>query len=148
MKHMECEDCKLRNGDCGYHFKMDGKTNYDIPSLTACDRYGNCEFFQQKDRPQGDLISREWIKDAFEDCTGECACCVHNTNDFKYCGLIDNAPTVPQAEFNLDELCRLRSDLKTGAVVGSTLRYQFQIDRYIKAIDDVIGAVMKGGKKQ
>lgn len=42
--------------------------------------------------------------------------------------------------FNIDELCRLRSDLKTGDVVGSTLRYQDQIDRYIKALDDVIGA--------
>ncbi len=41
-----------------------------------------------------DLISREALKKAFEDCAGECACCVHNTNDFEYCGLIDNAPTV------------------------------------------------------
>lgn len=41
-----------------------------------------------------DLISRKALKKAFEDCTGECACCVHNTNDFEYCGLIDNAPTV------------------------------------------------------
>ena len=64
MKHTECEDCKLRNGDCGYHFKMDGKTNYDIPSLTACDRYGNCEFFRQKEQPTGDLISREALKNS------------------------------------------------------------------------------------
>ena len=63
MKHTECEDCKLRNGDCGYHFKMNGKTNYDIPSLSACDRYGNCEFFQQKEKPQGDLISREALRE-------------------------------------------------------------------------------------
>ena len=55
------------------------------------------------------------------------------------------AEIIPQGEINLDELCRLRSDLKTGAVVGSTLRYQYQIDRYIKAIDNVIGANMKGG---
>ena len=41
-----------------------------------------------------DLISREALKKAFEDCAGECACCVHNTNDFAYCGLIDNTPTV------------------------------------------------------
>lgn len=41
-----------------------------------------------------DLISREALKEAFEDCTGDCACCIHNTNDFKYCGLIDNAQAV------------------------------------------------------
>ena len=46
MKHTECKDCELSNGDCGYHFKMDGTTNFDIPSLSACDRYGNCEFFK------------------------------------------------------------------------------------------------------
>lgn len=44
--------------------------------------------------PTGNLISREALKEAFEDCTGECACCVHNTNHFKYCGLIDDAPAV------------------------------------------------------
>lgn len=50
---------------------------------------------------QGDLISREALKKAFEDCTGECACCIHNTNDFDYCGLIDKAPTIerPTAEW-------------------------------------------------
>lgn len=42
-----------------------------------------------------DLISREALIKAFEDCTGDCACCVHNTNDFKYCGLIDDAQAVP-----------------------------------------------------
>lgn len=62
MKHTECEDCKLREGDCGYHFKMDGKTNYDIASLSACDKYGNCMFFKAKAKPQGDLISREALK--------------------------------------------------------------------------------------
>jgi len=45
MKHTECEDCKLSNGDCGHHFKMDGVTNFDIASLSACDKYGNCMFF-------------------------------------------------------------------------------------------------------
>lgn len=53
MNHTECKDCKLRNGDCGHHFKMNGKgkTNYDIPSLTACDRYGDCMFFQREEKP-------------------------------------------------------------------------------------------------
>lgn len=50
-----------------------------------------------------------------------------------------------QSEFDTDELCRLRSDLKSGLVVGSTLRGKYQVDRYIKALDDVIGADMKGG---
>lgn len=63
MKHTECEDCKLRSGDCGHHFKMNGKTNYDIPSLSSCDRYGDCEFFQQKEKPQGDLISRSALRE-------------------------------------------------------------------------------------
>lgn len=40
------------------------------------------------------LIDADALKKAFEDCTGECSCCIHNTNDFNYCGLIDNAPTV------------------------------------------------------
>lgn len=44
------------------------------------------------------------------------------------------------SKFNIDELCRLRSDLKTGMVVGSTLRYQSQIDRYIKTLDNVINS--------
>lgn len=64
MKHTECKDCELSNGDCGYHFKMDGKTNYDIASLSACDKYGNCEFFKSKAKPQGDLINREDLKKA------------------------------------------------------------------------------------
>lgn len=48
MKYTECEDCRLREGDCGHHFKMDGKTNYDIASLNSCDRCGNCMFFKPK----------------------------------------------------------------------------------------------------
>lgn len=76
MKHTECEDCKLRNGDCGHHFKMNGKTNYDIPSLSSCDRYGNCEFFQQKEKPKGDLVSRKALKEAFLDnCLHNCYYC-------------------------------------------------------------------------
>lgn len=61
MKHTECKDCELRNGDCGHHFKseiyskMGVTTNYDIASLSACDQYGNCEFFKSKAKPKGDL---------------------------------------------------------------------------------------------
>lgn len=49
MKHTECKDCKLSEyEDCGYHHRSDGVVNYDIPSLSACDQYGNCMFFQPK----------------------------------------------------------------------------------------------------
>ena len=87
MKHTECKDCKLSNGDCGHHFKMDETTNFDIPSLSACDKYGNCEFFKSKEKPKGDLISREALKKAtksFTDCDG--------FNPVWQ--IIDNAPTV------------------------------------------------------
>lgn len=63
MKHTECKDCELSSGDCGYHFKIDGKVNYDIVALTACDKYGNCEFFKPKAKPQGDTISRSALKE-------------------------------------------------------------------------------------
>lgn len=66
MKHTECKDCELSNGDCGYHFKMDGTINYDIASLSACDQYGNCEFFKPKAKPKSDLISREALKEDFK----------------------------------------------------------------------------------
>jgi len=90
MKHTECKDCELSNSDCGYHFKMDGVTNYDIASLSACDKYGNCEFFKPKANLQGDLINREALK---LDLAKEI-----KTNDMglwlKILLVIDNAPTV------------------------------------------------------
>lgn len=96
MKDTECKDCKLRNGDCGYHYKGFGKTNYDIPSLTACDRYGNCEFFQPKEKPQGDLISREALKEKLSG--KEYITYTHEYGDAIpvewVMGAIDNAPTV------------------------------------------------------
>lgn len=85
MKHTECKDCKLRNGDCGHHFKMDGKINYDIPRLSSCDRYGNCEFFQQKERQQGEykiacnvLLSLEQIVKGSEGWEDSAVEAVHN----------------------------------------------------------------------
>lgn len=93
MKHTECKDCELSDGDCGYHFKMDGKTNYDIASLSACDRYGNCDFFKPKAKPQGDLISREALKEQFNG--------VPDSEDKDIAlMLIDNAPTV---EYTFEE---------------------------------------------
>lgn len=58
MKHTECKNCEFSKGDCGYHFKMDGTTNYDIASLSACDQYCNCMFFKSKAKPK-----YEWIID-------------------------------------------------------------------------------------
>lgn len=93
MKHTECEDCKSREGDCGHHFKMDGKTNYDIASLSACDQYGNCEFFKPKAKPKGDLISREALKKelnsrVFQDDYATTLLLSSFNN------MIDNAPTI------------------------------------------------------
>ena len=45
----ECEYCKFKEGDCGYHHKNNGITNYNIASLSACDQYGNCMFFKRKE---------------------------------------------------------------------------------------------------
>ena len=38
----------------------------------------------------------------------------------------------------IDELCRLRSDLKSGLHVGSTLRTQAQMNKFIGALDEII----------
>lgn len=75
MKHTECKECKLREGDCGHHFKMDGITDYDIPSQSSCDQYDNCMFFQPEAQTHGNvLVSREALKLEFskhEDRRGE-----------------------------------------------------------------------------
>ena len=44
----------------------------------------------------------------------------------------------PQSEWVTDELCRLRSCLRSGTHVGSYLQTPAQIDRFIKALDEVI----------
>lgn len=99
MKHTECKDCEFSNGDCGYHFKMDGKTNFDIASLSACDKYGNCEFFKAKTKPQGDLISREALKKALKN-RNECENCTDIDCINCFYDLIDNAPAeTPQNEW-------------------------------------------------
>lgn len=38
----------------------------------------------------------------------------------------------------IDELCRLRSDLKSGLYVGSTLRTQAQMNKFVGALDEII----------
>jgi hypothetical protein len=93
MKHTECEDCELSNGDCGYHFKMDGVTNYDIASLSACDQYENCMFFKSKAKTSGDLISREALKEVFSNYySGYGDLATFSISRVKE--IIDNAPTV------------------------------------------------------
>ena len=122
MKHTECKDCELSNSDCGHHFKMDGKINYDIASLGACDKYGDCMFFKSKAKPKGDLISREALKEA-----------LHNFFDGKvideptyilrdvFC-YIDNAPTIePRIEYGTDGQ-PYRLFMSDGQVVPDTLQ--------------------------
>lgn len=49
--------------------------------------------------PQGDLISREAIKELFKKkCVGECECC-SNYNDDDECGLLDELPPVEPQEW-------------------------------------------------
>lgn len=111
----ECKDCKFREGDCGNHFISNGSTNYDIASLSACDKYGNCMFFERTDESKGDLISREALKENCVSCSSEW--CSKERRYCKTCSgaivtreMIDNAPTVndcPNCEYkkNYDYIC-------------------------------------------
>lgn len=50
MKRMKlersCENCTRRfEEDCGHRFENSSGIKVLIPSLSACDRYGSCEFF-------------------------------------------------------------------------------------------------------
>ena len=115
MKHTECKDCELSNGDCGYHFKMDGKTTFDIASLSACDKYGNCEFFKSKANPSGDLISREALKKTVE---RELANDGYGIRRFTE--IIDNAPTVDTKDC---EGCPYGPNSNSGIPVKELKRY-------------------------
>lgn len=67
MKHTECEDCELREGNCGHHFKFsDGTINYNIASLTACDRYDDCMFFKPKAKS---VVLSVWEHDSLAELT-------------------------------------------------------------------------------
>jgi hypothetical protein len=53
-------------------------------------------------RLTGDLISREWLEDAFDNlCCHDCKICrnFRIEDSFYKCALIDNAPTVPLPDF-------------------------------------------------
>ena len=73
MKHSECKKCKLREGDCGHHFKMDGITDYDIPRQSACDQYDNCMFFkpEAKAKQNSKTAKNEWIPIKYRPMTSE-----------------------------------------------------------------------------
>ena len=44
----DCKSCKRYQGDCGYHFMdSDGHIVWDIPREGACDKYGDCSFFEE-----------------------------------------------------------------------------------------------------
>ena len=44
----ECKNCTNYKEDCGHHFKDEnGHINYEIPSEIACDRYGNCDWYEE-----------------------------------------------------------------------------------------------------
>ena len=103
MKHTECKDCALGNGDCGHHFEMDGVTNYDIASLSACDKYGNCMFFKAKAKPQDKRISSEALKEVINDLfrSGEYDC----NSVLK---AIDDAQAVPS--YTLEDLEKAKNN--------------------------------------
>lgn len=44
---MDCKNCKLFNGDCGHHhIDSLGHISYNTPSLSCCNRVGDCEYYQ------------------------------------------------------------------------------------------------------
>lgn len=45
----KCKNCKKYEGDCGYHFTDHEKhIHYDCPRESCCDRFGNCNFYEEK----------------------------------------------------------------------------------------------------
>lgn len=90
----------LRN----YH---NGYFGYTIDDVQKAHNLAITALVTSSTRPTGDCISREALKESFnENCAGDCACCIHHKweeNNIKdHCLLIDNAPTVearPQGEW-------------------------------------------------
>lgn len=150
MKHTECKDCKLSNGDCGHHFKMDGATNYDIASLSACDKYGNCEFFKSKVKPQGDLISREALKKAIKNLYNETLDGIVKFGIEKAYKEIDNAPAiepevkeVPKGEW-IDVPCERDLLFNTGIKYTCSVCEKFNSNGHSSFCPNC-GADMRGG---
>ena len=70
MANRDCKTCKKRSfkpnelsDDCGHHFEMDGVKEYDIPDLSACNKYGLCEFYEK----DPDIMDDEQCVDCLED---------------------------------------------------------------------------------
>ena len=60
-----------------------------------------------EEKSQGDLVSREWLKDAFDNlCCHNCKICrnFRNEDSFYKCALIENAPPVKPKQGELNEL--------------------------------------------
>lgn len=52
-----CKNCKLYKGDCGHHFvDGNGHIDYYIPDEKARNLYGQCVFFEIKDKTIDDLL--------------------------------------------------------------------------------------------
>ena len=92
-----CLECPIEGNEVDndgfdeWYCKITGQTadTYERPS--------NCPLIQI-DRPHGRLIDGgELYKDFENQCSGECDCCVHETENYN-CGLIANAPTILEAE--------------------------------------------------
>ena len=46
---MQCNNCMKFKGDCGYHFRDNqGHIIYDCPRESCCDRYENCNHYEEK----------------------------------------------------------------------------------------------------
>lgn len=70
---------------------------------------------------------------------------IQNGEDYRYDIHTTIAQGIPyeersQGEWVTDELCRLRSCLRSGLHVGSCLNTQNQMNRFIAALDEVISA--------
>ena len=126
----ECKDCKFREGDCGNHFISNGSTNYDIASLSACDKYGNCMFFERMAESKGDLISREALKKALESpCWAKW--------EWKFiCECIDNAPTVEPEITNDDLQAAMTESYHLGYELAETKFKRSQGEWIFKEITD------------
>lgn len=48
-----CETCRHYAGDCGHHHTdFNGHVVYAIPSESACDRFGDCNFYEESRTPE------------------------------------------------------------------------------------------------
>lgn len=54
-----CKNCKLYKGDCGHHFvDNSGHIHWDVPKESACDRCGQCDYYEPKPDTVYSLLAR------------------------------------------------------------------------------------------